>query len=73
MPKKIGQNERILNYIKQFGSITPLDAFRDLGVTKLATRISEMRRFDGINFKKQYEKSKNRFGETVYYMRYSFE
>ena len=41
------QRELILNYIKDFGSITPLEAFADLGITKLATRISEMRR-DGI-------------------------
>ena len=64
------QCERIVDYIKQFGSISPLEAFRDLGITKLATRISEMRRFDGIQFKQEYEKSKNRYGETVYYMRY---
>lgn len=63
------QCDKIVNYIKEFGSITPLDAFRDLGITKLATRISEMRR-NGQVFNQQYEKGKNRFGETVYYMRY---
>jgi hypothetical protein len=66
----MNQGEKIINYIRQFGSISPLEAFRDLGITKLATRISEMNR-DGIDFQKQYVKSKNRFGETVYYMRYS--
>ena len=66
------QKERILNYIDQFGSITPLEAFRDLGITKLATQISLMIRQDGIEFKKEFEKSKNRFGEPVHYMRYSF-
>lgn len=69
--RKPTQNERILHYLEMYGSITPLDAFRDLGITKLATRISEMRRFEGKQFKQEYEKSKNRFGETVYYMRYS--
>ena len=64
------QCERIIDYIKQFGSISPLEAFRDLGVTKLATRISEMRK-EGQAFNQEYEKAKNRFGETVYYMRYS--
>ena len=66
------QKERILNYIDQFGSITPLEAFKDLGITKLATQISLMIRQDGIEFKKEFEKSKNRFGEPVHYMRYSF-
>lgn len=64
------QNERIIQYIKEFGSITPMEAFRDLGVTKLATRVSEMSR-DGIAFEKQFVKGKNRYGEPVYYMRYS--
>lgn len=63
------QCERIVDYIKQFGSISPVEAFRDLGVTKLATRISEMRK-DGMEFNQEYMKGKNRFGETVHYMRY---
>lgn len=64
------QAERILEYIDRFGSITPFDAFKDLGITKLATRISEMRR-DGVEITKTRETSKNRFGESVSYMRYS--
>lgn len=63
------QCERIVEYIKQFGSISPVEAFRDLGITKLATRISEMRK-DGMKFNQEYMKGKNRFGEAVYYMRY---
>lgn len=63
------QKERIVKYIDDYGSISPLEAFRDLGVTKLATKISEMRR-DGQDFDQKYEKAQNRFGETVYYMRY---
>lgn len=44
------QKEQILDYLKRFETITPMQAFGDLGITKLATRISEMRR-DGIEFK----------------------
>ena len=65
------QREQIVNYIKTFGSITPLEAFADLGITKLATRISEMRR-DGLEFKIESVKSKNRFGKTVRFAKYSF-
>ena len=64
------QAERIMNYINDFGSISPMEAFRDLGITKLATRVSEMKR-DGIKFEQKFEESKNRCGETVRYMRYS--
>lgn len=64
------QGERVIDYIKQYGSITPLDAFRDLGITKLATRVSELKR-EGYIFNQTYEGTKNRYGEPVHYMRYS--
>ncbi len=64
------QHELILHYIDTFGSITPMEAFTDLGITKLATRISELTR-NGIEFKKKVEHSRNRFGAKVHYMRYS--
>ena len=38
------QNERILNYMSEFGGITQLEALRDLGVLRLASRISDLRR-----------------------------
>ena len=65
------QHEKIANYIKRFGSITPMDAFADLGITKLATRISEMRRM-GIEIRDEWTRTKNRFGERVEYKRYYF-
>ena len=66
------QKERVRKYINEFGSITPLDAFNDLGITKLATVVSTMKR-DGEFFYQRYEKSKNRWGEPVHYMRYSYK
>lgn len=66
------QGERIINYIEHFGSITPMDAFIDLGITKLATRISELKR-DGYEFTQTWEKSKNRFGDISMYMRYKLK
>jgi len=64
------QYERILDYLDTFGSITPMEAFMDLGITKLATRISEMTA-EGMEFNKERVKAKNRYGESVSYMRYS--
>lgn len=63
------QGERIIEYIEEFGSITPMDAFNDLGITKLATRVSELKK-EGVEFEQEYEAGKNRYGETVHYMRY---
>lgn len=64
------QQEMILDYINRFGSITPMQAFSDLGITKLATRISELRK-KGYDFHIEMVSSKNRFGKTVYYAKYS--
>ena len=63
------QQQRILQYMRDFGSISPMEAFRDLGITKLATRISEITR-GGQAVAKQMETSRNRYGDTVRYMRY---
>ena len=68
---KVTQQQLILNYIEDFGSITPMEAFADLGITKLATRISEMRK-TGMRFKIESVKSKNRYGKTVRFAKYSF-
>ena len=65
------QREAILQYIKDYGSITPFEAFSDLGITKLATRISEMRK-DGMKFKIETVSVKNRYGKSVSYAKYSF-
>ena len=66
------QCEQIIEYLNQFGSITPMEAFADLGITKLATRVSEMRK-DGREFKIETVKSTNRFGKTVRYAKYSLK
>ena len=63
------QQKSILDYIAAFGSITPMDAFGVLRITKLATRISEMKML-GIRFDQVYESRKNDSGRSVRYMRY---
>ncbi len=64
------QRERIMQYMRDFGSITPMDAFRDLGITKLSTRIGELER-EGHMIRHQEERCKNRYGGNTWYMRYS--
>ena len=68
----MNQKERIINYMKTNGSITPMEAFSELGITKLATRISEMTR-DGVEVKRTMVKGKNRFNENVSYMEYRLD
>lgn len=64
------QNQRILDYIDRFGSITQIDALRDLGVMRLASRISDLRRL-GYLIVSEQEPVTNRFGETCHIKRYS--
>lgn len=66
------QHERIIDYMERFGSITPYDAFKDLGITKLSTRIGELKR-GGVPIKQECVKAQNRFGETCRFMRYWLE
>lgn len=63
------QHERILDYMDRFGSITPMDAIFDLGITKLATRIGELRQL-GVLIESETVESKNRYGEQARYKRY---
>lgn len=64
------QTERIMKYIGEFGSISSMEAFRDLGITRLAARIADLEN-DGVCFSRTREAVKNRYGEKVYFTRYS--
>ena len=66
---KISQKQRIINYIRQFGSISSWEAYKDLGVTQLVTRIKELKE-QGYEFRTEWENSTNRFGERTDYKRY---
>lgn len=65
----MNQRQRIIDYIRQFGSITSKEAYNDLGITQLATRIKELKEL-GYEFETKWESSKNRFGESVSFKRY---
>lgn len=63
------QIEMILQYIDDFGSITPLEAMADLGVMRLAARIADLRR-SGIQIVSEMVSGTNRYGKPVHYARY---
>ena len=65
------QQERILDYIVTFGSISPLEAFRDIGCTRLAGQIFELEK-KGYVFNHIRQTGTNRYGEKTHFMRYSF-
>ena len=63
------QNQRILDYIAETGGITQLEAIRELGCMRLASRISDLRS-RGYNIESEFVPVKNRFGETCHIKRY---
>lgn len=69
MGKRTTQKDRILKYIKDFGSITSWEAYKDLGITQLGTRIYELKGL-GYVFTKERIKAKNRYGDPSHYDKY---
>lgn len=66
------QCERIIKFMRENGSITTLDAFVELGITRLASRIHDLQS-DGYVIARETVRSKNRYGEPVHYLRYSLK
>lgn len=63
--------ERILNYMREFGSITTFNAFTDLGCTRLSEYIRQIRLEH--NVKDEWVSSLNRYGEKIQYKKYWLE
>jgi hypothetical protein len=64
------QKDRILHYLRRCGSISPVEAFSELGCYRLRARIYDLRA-DGYDITSELESHQNRFGETVSYARYT--
>ena len=54
--------QRVFDYIIDFGSITSLQACNDLGETRLSARIFELKH-KGVNISYDWIEVKNRYGE----------
>ena len=68
----MNQREQIIQYIRDFGSITSYSAYVDLGITQLASRIRELKQ-EGYHFTYEIEVKKNRYGKLVRFKRYILE
>ena len=70
--KKPSQSDLVIAWLRAHGSISTMEAFQYLGITRLSARIWELRN-EGYQFDETFETSKNRFGESVSYKRYRFQ
>lgn len=66
------QTERILDYMKENGSITQMEAMTQLGIYRLGARIWDLKK-SGANIKKEMASEKTRYGTTTYFARYRLE
>lgn len=66
---KVTQCEKILQYMTEYGGITPIDALREFGCMRLASRITDLKR-SGVAIQKEMVSAKNRKGETVRFALY---
>lgn len=69
---KPSQCQLVLDYLRRFGSITQLEAIRDIGCMRLASRISDLR-YQGYAIGRRMKTSKNRYGKDVSFAEYYLE
>ena len=66
---KSTQCVKVLQYMRQFGSINQLEALQDIGCMRLASRISDLRG-QGYSIGRRMKSSKNRYGDDVCFAEY---
>ena len=69
---KITQCERILRHMKDYGSITSLEAVNEYGIMRLASRINDLRA-QGIAIVSEVKTGKNRYGEDTHFAVYKLK
>lgn len=69
MAEKITQTQAVLMYLEENGSITTLQAFSELGILRLASRINDLKRM-GYKFDCKTEKVSTRYGGSTRIKRY---
>nr|DAG68220.1 MAG TPA: helix-turn-helix domain protein [Caudoviricetes sp.] len=63
------QCERIYRHLKDYGSITSLEAMQEYGIMRLASRISDMKK-SGVAIRSKTVTGENRYGEKTSFSRY---
>lgn len=66
------QTESILQYMKNYGGITPMDALKDIGCMRLAARIADLKR-EGHRIKSEKVAVRRRDGSRAFVERYMID
>lgn len=68
---KVTMKDRIIQYMEDFGSITTMEAFSQLGCTRLSEYIRQIRQERIV--KDEWIQLTNRYGEKIVFKKYFFE
>lgn len=71
-PTKTTQREMLKMWMDEHGSITHRQAEDELGIMRVAARISELKKM-GMKIEKTMVAGKNRYGQTIYFAKYTKE
>ena len=63
------QTQKILQHLRDHGSITSMEAYERFGCTRLSARIKDLRD-EGHSIASDWETAKNRDGVTISFARY---
>lgn len=63
------QSERILRHLRDYGSITPVEALQEYGCMRLGARIYDLKR-EGHDIRTERQSARNRYGERTTFARY---
>lgn len=66
---KTTQCDRIIRHLRDYGSITSLEAITEYGILRLASRINDLKR-KGYNIVSETAVGENRYNEKVHYSVY---
>lgn len=66
---KTTQCDRILRHLRDYGSISSLEAIKEYGILRLASRISDLKK-KGYEISSETVTGKNRYGEATHFSVY---
>lgn len=66
------QRERLLNYLREHGSITQLEAVNELGIMRLGARVYDLKKH-GHRIISEMVQVSNRYGEKCRVKRYTLK
>ena len=63
------QDQRLLNYLEQYGKVNPLEAWKELGIYRLSAAVLRLRKL-GYNIVTNRIDVKNKFNESCHVAEY---